>query len=303
MKCIMEGFEPFDKFWFRTCFYQAFLSIAKYFGGNLNKYFSNQIFEYEEMDTGHLMIVRKNIVHYTEVEGIKERKLKQVKNIIPEIECAIEEGHPVIIATDTYYVPHRNDTYLTQHGIHYICIYGFDNKTRRFNILDHASWGSYKYEKKEMLYSDALTAYTAYSKDHPDEYTFFAYSKGGQVKEGKRPVYDNNELLANYMQKFKTDLEREDVGYEGYRLFFEGETWVRIPVMEMYLAIGEEECYSVFSALINTAKMIFVIMTRDRHRKMSKEVKQKLSGYADRFLRLKRETDQAEKKYYARIEH
>ena len=138
MKCIMEGFEPFDKFWFRTCFYQAFLSIAKYFGGNLNKYFSNQIFEYEEMDTGHLMIVRKNIVHYTEVEGIKERKLKQVKNIIPEIECAIEEGHPVIIATDTYYVPHRNDTYLKQHGIHYICIYGFDNKTRRFNILDHA---------------------------------------------------------------------------------------------------------------------------------------------------------------------
>jgi len=299
MKCVLKNFEPFDKFWFRSCFYQSFLSIAQYFGGDLNKYFANQIYRYEMEDKGHLTVVKENIVRYNYVEGIKEHRRKHVENPIKAIEDKIKKGSPVIIATDCFYIPYRNDVYRTQHGIHYVCIYGFDNTTKRLYVVDHAYWGSYKYEKKEILYSDILRASVFYQKQHPDEFTFYWYSKDGVKKEKVRPKYNDQKLLEDYIEKFKNDLRKNEENFEDYRMFFEGETWLRVPVMNMFSALEINECYTAFNRFINTARMICVILTRHKNKPMDAQTREKLTGYADRFVTDKIAMDDAEARYYA----
>ncbi len=301
MKKILENIKPFDKFWFRSCFYQAFLSVVQFYGGDVNKYFANQILEYKKMKNGHLTVVKKNLVRYNRVEGIREHRRKKEVNLFRSVKDKINNGYPIIIATDSFYIPYRNDCYLKEHSPHYICIYGYDDEKKRLFIFDHRYWGSYKYEKKEILYSDILRAYLEYGKQYPTKFTFYWYSPDGKKDESIRKKPHDFKLLRDYIGRFQTDLKNRESDFDGYRLFFEGETWLRIPVMEMFQSYGQENYYRIFSEFINTARLIWAVLKKYDGRQIPVDVRIRLSQYSDRFLKQKEAIDKAEEEYYASL--
>lgn len=299
MKKILENVKPFDKFWFRSCFYQAFLSIALYYGGDVNKYFANQVLEYKKMENGHLMVVKKNLIRYDKVEGIREHRRRREKNLFQVIKDKIDKKYPMIIAVDSYYLTYRNDCYLKRHNAHYLCIYGYDDIKRRLFILDHSYWGSYKYERKEICYIDLFRAYLEFGKQHPTEFTFYWYTPDGEKEEVIRGKSPSLKILKKYIEQFQIDLKNPRSDFKGYRLFFEGETWLRIPVMEMFQSYGQEKYYRAFSEFINTARLIWAVLKKFDGKQIPEAVRLRLSNYSQRFVRQKEAIDKAEENYYA----
>ncbi len=300
MKIILQNIKPFDKFWFRSCFYQAFLSVALYYGGDVNRYCANQIFRYRKMKKGHLTVEKENVVRYDRVEGIREHRRRYEKQFIKAVEEKIKHGYPVIFAADSYYVPYRNDCYLKEHSTHYILVYGFDDVRKRFYVFDHSYWGSYKYVEKEALYADFIRAYAEYSNQNPARFSFFWYTKDGKKEVRPRVPAHDLRLLESYIANFKVSLKNGG-DLDDYRQFFLGETWLRVPVMEMFRSLNNVRCYQIVERFIGQAKLICAVLTKYNGRSIPEETRENLIRYADEFVRRKRNLDEAEAEYYASL--
>ncbi len=277
MKKELENIKPFNKFWFKSCFYHAFLAVAQYYGGDVMNYVRNRFIHYENKN-GTFEVVDGGFVRYNEVEGLREHRRRSEAKLFKAIKRRIDSEQPVIVAADSFYLPFRNDTYLKTHIVHYICVYGYDVEKGVVDIVDHKYWGSYQFEKKKVSVLDLTKAYRAYTQTNPDRFTFFWYTPDGKKREFQsRKNYDRDEkLLRGYLQGFAAKLRdgQEEVSAE--KAFFEKLSWIYVSYCYIFRIYGKKEGYDAVNNFVNHVRKIWATLTKIQALGMRGEIREKL---------------------------
>ncbi|WP_432409141.1 SDR family NAD(P)-dependent oxidoreductase [Wukongibacter sp. M2B1] len=169
---VLEGIEPINEVIYKGCFYRAFLPILKYFNRNILRFIVNDVIVY---DTD---IVSED--KYFTVKYVADKPLQQLcrdisfeihskvksKEIVKDIKEALSKGRPVIISVDCFYESMRNDTYNKIHWPHNLLVYGYNEKEKTFNVLEHKNRGSVIYDKCIISYSDVINSYQGYIENY-----------------------------------------------------------------------------------------------------------------------------------------
>lgn len=164
MKIRILPMEPFSDLYFKTCFYNSFFPVVKYFGQSITPFLFNDLITYNEFDTNILKVepIFEPIMewnHLLAINGLIVRAEYSVDNLVEEITQALLSGHPVVLWVDSIFLPYRKDTFLQKHLPHTILIFGVDYANRIFHIIDHEHKEMLLYDQKIISFDDVVAAY------------------------------------------------------------------------------------------------------------------------------------------------
>jgi len=210
-KYILEGIEPFNDIFYRTCFNNRLFSIADYYDRDPLMVIANDVmvYEYENtgshfVDIGYIPILEMNKL-MQEME-IRVDILQYPDNLMSRIKEALLTNKPVIIRVDCYYMPIRKDFYLKEHFDHNLLFYGYDDAAEEFHILEHKNRDSLIYEKCILSYEDTKKAYTGYMEHFYDSVNLPAYYEFSLVDSTKG--YSNMDCTKMYLQNIMAKKDR-----------------------------------------------------------------------------------------------
>ncbi len=160
----------------------AILSDAKYRPWYLEKFINLTIVE----DFRTMYYPQDTPEHYSIFDEVIEFKYFSTKDqIVSQVIEAINENGYVLIDTDYYYMPHSAE-YQKSHYTHLIIIYGYDNSSQAFHIVDldkSYSWKKFKcpfsqieeafYSRCDLLVSNKSKDYKLMSVYHLPASSFF----------------------------------------------------------------------------------------------------------------------------------
>lgn len=165
---MLSHIEPFNDLYYRNCFYNSFFPVVKHFGGSILPYLVNDLLLYQRSDTEGTQGYE---LRYEEVEPqdklFQQMNLSvhtqyafgEIKNVLVE---SISRGDPVIVWVDCYEIPFRNDAYLKQHIDHTLLVYGFDERSQMFHIIEHDRRENLSYKPCLIAFDDLARACKAY---------------------------------------------------------------------------------------------------------------------------------------------
>lgn len=150
----IEGVQPFNKFYFRSCYYHQLIAGLSCFGipyeSVIISYFifPKQYFELE-----------KKVFSEKDLEKILGYRNKKCDLSKKQLLSEIDKNRPMIVGVDCFYFESRPDTYLNAHDPHYVLVYGYDLDNNTLNVLDHSYRNSPEYIEKtidldNLLYSN-----------------------------------------------------------------------------------------------------------------------------------------------------
>ncbi|MCM1295750.1 MAG: BtrH N-terminal domain-containing protein [Muribaculaceae bacterium] len=149
--------DPNKGYPFVTCTEMAFLSVMKYYNKNILAIMVKMNFLYEfYTNNEYVVFLSINPDFYTDSAFFNEIGItKKVHTIIEDksLECikkCIENKHPVQFRIDLYYQKDRDFFYKTQHALHYLVGYGFDDEKQKIYMIDNLKG----YDKYEINYKD-----------------------------------------------------------------------------------------------------------------------------------------------------
>lgn len=165
----IQNIEPFNDIFYRSCFFNSFFSVIKHFGKTILPYFMYDIMVYVLCDDEEVLM-KSEIVFLEEVDlhrilkhqGIDMYTTVVYNNIIPFLYENLYCDKPVILWIDAFHTSYRKDVYHKSHWPHSILIYGYDEETERFHVIDHCRKEDLLYEKKELPANELIESYNAY---------------------------------------------------------------------------------------------------------------------------------------------
>lgn len=132
----LKGVLPFNRFFFRSCYFHQLLACYKYFGVSpeivIGNYLNLYIQKEGELRTKEIQVFDKE--NFEALTGIRQIKFLPQEPIQKELIARLRKGAPSIIAVDCFYIPFRADTFGKIHTDHYITVYGYDSVKRVFII-------------------------------------------------------------------------------------------------------------------------------------------------------------------------
>lgn len=203
-KCILENIEPFNEFYYKSCFYNALFSVVHYFNKGLIPILINDVIVYRmDRNKGNVDIEYRaieNVDLVLESQGISVGKKHQSTDIITDILKSVSRRRPVILWVDCFYASIRMDTFQKIHWAHTWLVYGYDESKKEFHIMEHKHRDSLSYEKRVIGYQDVVDSYNGFSGFfQPDQNTATYYEFFLNLKENKK----DNGL---YLNVFKENL-------------------------------------------------------------------------------------------------
>lgn len=165
---VIEGFKPFNDIIFKSCFYSAFFPIVRYYAKSINHFLANEVIYYKYVqDNGTrsfdlLSTPIMDLEQLAEGIGINMRKKDSNIDLISSLIASIESNKPVILSVDSYYESIRQDTFLKIHWPHNLLVYGYNDKRREFNIIEHDNRMNLSYKNCVISYSDLEGAFYNY---------------------------------------------------------------------------------------------------------------------------------------------
>ncbi len=194
----LNRIEPFNDVFYKDCFYGSLFSVLKFFNHKIDSFILNDLILYKTSSDTWLQ---------TEIEYISGQSVKQLlnelginccecmkcNNIIDDILVSLNDNMPIIVKVDCYYESIRKDLYNLVHLDHGLLVYGYDNLTSTFNILEHKNKNSLRYKHEIISYTDIKKASDGY-KQH------YGYLKAPvYIKFYK---YDNTPVKKNYNKNY-----------------------------------------------------------------------------------------------------
>lgn len=290
MKKRIEGIEPFSKFWFRSCFYHALLPIISYYKKDCLPIILNELYTFNRKE-GKLWPVAKTLFDYKQLlsaQGLSEEKRRQSENIRELIIKNINDNIPFILAVNSYYLNFRNDTYLKDHVVHYVCIHGYDDEAGTIDIIDHKYMGSYMYEYKTVPFANFLRAAAEFF--YPDIKTTSGITvhKDKRFKDNvfiyrlkdcsARPQIDLQLLYKKYgyyvsksTQYIKKVINQmlielnggfDSVDWKYYKEFFLILSWQREAQKFIYIHYNENAVVEEITSFVNSARFIWGVLEK-----------------------------------------
>jgi hypothetical protein len=169
MKKIVCNVKPFNEFPLSGCFKHQVLSALQSLNVNILTYITNTFYTYSYKQN---FLKSQQIQFNSYSKNYKEMNIKMLhkKNIkdpiIQEIIKQLNKNRLVIIPCDCYGLTYRKDMYNKLHSLHYILIYGYDDKNKSFYTIDHDYLNSFQYKKKLVKFIDIEKGFNAYKKNY-----------------------------------------------------------------------------------------------------------------------------------------
>lgn len=167
----IKGIEPFNELYFKDCFFTLLFSIIIHYKKNIDPIIANESIFYENNDDKSIIRVGyEPIKDYKNVLlniGIHVTNKITKNDFVPNIITSISENKPVIVLVDCYFEPMIMDAYKKKHLLHSALIYGYDNQTRSFDIIEFEYSDSTNYKKNIISYKDM---YLAHNSEIVNEY-------------------------------------------------------------------------------------------------------------------------------------
>ena len=169
MKKIVCDVKPFNEFPLSGCFKHQVLSALQGFDVSILTYITNTFYTYSYKQH---YLKSQQIQFNSYSKNYKEMNIKMLhkKNIkdsiIQEIIKQLKKDRLVILPCDCYGIPYRKDMYKKYHSLHYILIYGYNDKNKSFYTIDHDYINSFQYKKKLVKYIDIEKGFNAYKKTY-----------------------------------------------------------------------------------------------------------------------------------------
>lgn len=142
---------------FVSCKEMALLSVMKYYGINVLPIMVKMNFIYEfYKDNKYVVFSCINPDFYSDKDffesiGVIENTISlKEDDSLRCIKKCIEDKHPVSFDIDLFYQEGRDFFYNTQHAVHTLLGYGFDDEKQRIYVLDNIKG----YDKYEIKYRD-----------------------------------------------------------------------------------------------------------------------------------------------------
>lgn len=169
MKKIVCNVKPFNEFPLSGCFKHQVLSALQSLNVNILTYITNTFYTYSYKQN---YLKSQQIQFNSYSKNYKEMNIKMLhkKNIkdpiIQEIIKQLNKNRLVIIPCDCYGLTYRKDMYNKLHSLHYILIYGYNDKNISFYTIDHDYLNSFQYKKKLVKFIDIEKGFNAYKKTY-----------------------------------------------------------------------------------------------------------------------------------------
>lgn len=224
---ILEGIEPFNDVYYKSCFYNSLFPIVKYLGKDVSTFLVNQIIAYNYDDnlktiplSASYRSIKDDSTILDEI-GIFARTKEVSNDIIHDITSSISEGRPAILWVDSYYEPIRDDTFQKKHLVHTWLVFGFNDTKRECHIIEHRHSDSLVYEKYVLGYDDVINSYEGFidnlqsSMVEIPSYSDYSNSKKESSRKKNGQVNHLHVFRENYLRYRDTVLE----GLEGIKLF------------------------------------------------------------------------------------
>lgn len=169
----IEHIEPFNDVFFESCFYNSFFPVVKHYNYSIAPYLANEVptYSYENNKLVVNYISAENRITVMNRNGIKIKNNDYCDdNFINDIKTAVSSDMPVILWVDCYYEPIRNDTYKKVHWCHSILIYGFDENSNEFMVIEHLIKDNLSYKKRMISFENIKRMAKGYQENFYKEF-------------------------------------------------------------------------------------------------------------------------------------
>lgn len=203
----IENIEPFNKFWYKDCFYSMFFPLIISLDKPIYPFLFNDNYFYA-IEEGVFYLKcneKKTRSKILEEIDVKEFGINKVPNIKESIINSIDNNKPVILFIDCFYEPIRPDTFKIQHTAHYLLVYGYDTDKLEFNIIEHQYRESMNFEKRKIAMSDLENCYMGALDnlvENNERITYFEYSIIKRTPKINGNENIKNMWLKNYINSF-----------------------------------------------------------------------------------------------------
>lgn len=225
----IKSIEPFNIIYFKDCFFTLLFSVIKHYEKNINHIIANESIFYDiDEDNSIIKVIYEPIRDYKKVLmdiGIYVTIKKRQNDIVEEIISSISENKPVIVLVDCFYEPMIMDAYKKKHLLHSALVYGYDNQTQSFNIIEFEYSDSTNYKKNIISYKDMSMAHNSkiideYSKksdnivfefslyDNRNEYRDAYDVLIDNIKSNKTRIFEGMNYYHSFLYEFESNTEK-----------------------------------------------------------------------------------------------
>ena len=207
MKKEIPNFEPFNDFWYQSCFTKSLLTVLKNYKVDIYKYILCSFYFYtmpriDEPFLFNMQEIRtKDDDELLRDFGVEWHAMETGDSIQSKIIEDINDGSPIILYIDCFYEKMRRDTYGKKHLTHTITIYGYDLERRIFNIIEHDYLESEIYKKREISFEELEECHRGYKENIENGYTYFWFN---QLESAQEYTQYQEKL---YLEGFITHME------------------------------------------------------------------------------------------------
>lgn len=197
---ILNKIAPFNNgIFYRDCVITNLLAIITSYGLNPTPLLLNwiDIYHYDNKKNGlYIIPYNKSYIKTLNQIGVKEISIKSSNDVIRDLIQSIDMNMPAIISIDAFYDFFIPFTFNKIHDHHVLLVYGYNNKTSTFNILDF--YNNKGYAKRIMTYKDLIYSYEKYLINFSDdpECTFYQYSIGTSK------IINTSNVITSYFKKY-----------------------------------------------------------------------------------------------------
>lgn len=178
---VIDNIIPYNDIFFKGCVYNSFLPVMQYLGKNKISVLINDIISYsfdksrEDVRYGVGFSSYMLSDELFEEIGLGYEGKAKCKDIVSNILAAINNNRPVIINLDCYYLSIRPDMYLKHNWPHFLLIYGYNQQTEMFNVIEHTQVDSLTYRPRECSFQDIHNSYNLYLHNFARSEELFTY--------------------------------------------------------------------------------------------------------------------------------
>ena len=156
----IKGVKPFNDFFFKSCYYHQLMAGIACFGIDRDAILLNTFTSIQE----NFNIGKEYIFEEKKLEKLLGYRSKYCNISKAKLIRCIDNGCPVIMGVDCYYLPSRPDAYQNRHVPHFILAYGYDLDEQQANVVDHDYRNSSKYQEKTISLEDLLLSNIMFRK-------------------------------------------------------------------------------------------------------------------------------------------
>lgn len=214
---VLEGFEPFNDVFYKDCFYNAFFSVLKKYGRNIEHFLVNDllVYGYDEANPYFIEIKYEEIKPLPSLAnqvGISLELTNVSNDIVNDIRYVLMHQKACIVQVDVYYSPERKDTFQKKHWSHTLLVYGYNDSKGVFYILEHSDIDALDYKESTITYRDLERCYrgalTELIKDNqqPTLYVFDRITENnGIIVDAKEVMLEN---IRNHVDAVQANTEK-----------------------------------------------------------------------------------------------